>query len=97
MKRHLSANDAEPDIDFALLLAVLVEHWLLIASTAVVAMLAAISYVMFATPIYKGDALLQVEQKSSGVPGLSELNQMFEQESSTASEKIGRASCRERV
>ena len=86
MKRHLSANDAEPDIDFALLLAVLVEHWLLIASTAVVAMLAAISYVMFATPIYKGDALLQVEQKSSGVPGLSELNQMFEQESSTAAE-----------
>ena len=79
VQRQQMARDAEDDIDFANLFGVLRDHWLLIALTAFFAMLLAMVYSHFATPIYKGDALLQVEQKSGGVPGFSELNQMFRQ------------------
>ena len=86
VQRQQMARDAEDDIDFANLFGILRDHWLLIALTAFLAMLVAMVYSHFATPIYKGDALLQVEQKSGGVPGFSELNQMFRQEASTAAE-----------
>ncbi len=78
--------DGDDDIDFGQLIGVVLDNRWLIIITAVLTLALGIIYGMLATPIYKGDALLQIEEKSGGVPGLSELNQMFEQEASAAAE-----------
>ena len=43
-------------------------------------------YALLAQPIYKADALLQVEEKSTGMPALGEMGEMFASESSSAAE-----------
>ncbi|PKM21526.1 MAG: tyrosine-protein kinase [Gammaproteobacteria bacterium HGW-Gammaproteobacteria-14] len=43
---------------------------------------------MSLTPIYRADAMLQVEKRQSGVPGFTELSKMLEQESSVAAETV---------
>src|SRR5690554_4573612 len=69
-----SVNTAQHDddeIDLVRLVGQLIENkWLIIAFTAVFA-LAGVAYALLATPIYKADALLQVEKKSSGMPALA--------------------------
>ncbi|KGD63491.1 tyrosine-protein kinase [Alcanivorax nanhaiticus] len=79
-------NGAHDDIDFGYLFGLLLDNKLLIISTAFLALMLGALYGMLATPIYKGDTLLQIEKKSSGVPGLSELNQIFDQEPSASAE-----------
>lgn len=74
------------EIDFHYLFGLLLDNKWLILFTAVLALCLGLAYGMLATPIYQGDTLLQIEKKSSGVPGLSELNKAFEQESSAAAE-----------
>jgi len=84
-QRH-PANAMDDDIDFGYLFGLLLDNKWLIMGTALLALVLGALYGMFATPIYKGDTLLQIEKKSSGVPGLSELNQIFDQEASAAAE-----------
>ncbi|WP_423941925.1 polysaccharide biosynthesis tyrosine autokinase [Alcanivorax sediminis] len=84
-QRH-PANAMDDDIDFGYLFGLLLDNKWLIIGTALLALVLGVLYGMFATPIYKGDTLLQIEKKSSGVPGLSELNQIFDQEASAAAE-----------
>jgi len=74
-------------IDIGKLLSILVDgKWLLIFVTALF-MAIGIAYALLATPIYKADALVQVEQKNSGVQSLSaDMADMFEQESSAETE-----------
>lgn len=83
-QRQNSAMD--DDIDFGYLFSLLLDNKWLILGTALFALGLGTAYGVVATPIYKGDTLLQIEQKSSGVPGLSELNQIFEQEASASAE-----------
>ncbi|MCK0152850.1 polysaccharide biosynthesis tyrosine autokinase [Alcanivorax sp. S6407] len=83
--RHQN-NATDGDIDFGYLFGILLDNKWLIILTALLALALGTLYGMFATPIYKGDTLLQIEKKSSGVPGLSELNQIFDQEASAAAE-----------
>ena len=85
-QRYQQPQAAEDDIDFGYLFGLLLDNKWLIISTAFFALVLGVFYGMFATPIYKGDTLLQIEKKSSGVPGLSELNQIFDQEASAAAE-----------
>tara|TARA_A100000171_G_C2133481_1_gene148305 strand:+ start:171 stop:2384 length:2214 start_codon:yes stop_codon:yes gene_type:complete len=84
--QHSPTTAMVDDFDFHYLFGLLLDNKWLIASAAALAFTLGLAYGMFATPIYKGDTLLQIEKKSSGVPGLSELNQAFEQESSAAAE-----------
>jgi tyrosine-protein kinase Etk/Wzc len=83
-QRQNSAMD--DDIDFGYLFSLLLDNKWLIIGTALFAFVLGSAYGVVATPIYKGDTLLQIEQKSSGVPGLSELNQIFSQEASASAE-----------
>ncbi|MEH6784681.1 MAG: polysaccharide biosynthesis tyrosine autokinase [Alcanivorax jadensis] len=76
----------DDDIDFGYLFGLLLDNKWLIIGTALFALMLGVTYGRFATPIYKGDTLLQIEKKSGGVPGLSELNQIFEQEPSASAE-----------
>ena len=84
-QRH-PANAMDDDIDLGYLFGLLLDNKWLIICTALLALALGVVYGMFATPIYKGDTLLQLEKKSSGVPGLSELNQIFSEEASAAGE-----------
>lgn len=86
MTQRQQASSGDDDIDFGYLFGILLDNKWLIIMTALLAFGIGALYGMFATPIYKGDTLLQLEKKSSGVPGLSELNNIFEQEPSAAAE-----------
>ncbi|WP_287962697.1 polysaccharide biosynthesis tyrosine autokinase [Alcanivorax sp.] len=86
MTQRQQASGGDDDIDFGYLFGILLDNKWLIIMTALLAFGIGALYGMFATPIYKGDTLLQLEKKSSGVPGLSELNNIFEQEPSAAAE-----------
>ncbi|CAI1767169.1 Tyrosine-protein kinase wzc [Serratia fonticola] len=55
-------NNNHADVDIAKFIATLFDHrWLILAVTSLFCVLS-ITYVLFATPIYKADALVQVEQ-----------------------------------
>lgn len=64
-------------IDLGRLLGLMLDNkWLIIGITSFFA-LAGVAYALCATPIYQADALVQVEQKKSGIPGLSEVTDML--------------------
>mgnify|MGYP003109969309 FL=1 len=76
----------DDEIDLHRLFALLIDAKWLILGTTVLALLLGGLYATFATPIYKADALLQVEKKQGGMAGLEELSQAMGQEQSMAAE-----------
>jgi tyrosine-protein kinase Etk/Wzc len=76
----------DDEIDLHRLLALLIDAKWLILGTTLLALLLGGLYAKFATPIYKADALLQVEKKQGGMAGLEELSQAMGQERSVAAE-----------
>lgn len=81
------SDAANEEIDLGKLLGVLLDaRWFIVAVTFVFAVLG-IAYALLATPIYKADALIQVEQKSSGVSSLvGDVGDIFASESSATTE-----------
>ncbi|MFO8044399.1 MAG: polysaccharide biosynthesis tyrosine autokinase [Halomonas sp.] len=74
------AAPADEAIDFGRLLGLLLDHkWLIIFITAFFAVAGAV-YAMLVTPVYQGDALVQVERRSSISP-LGDVGDVFGQES----------------
>ncbi len=87
-KTSSTKNNSQNDvIDLGKLLGMLIDsRWLIISVTTIFAVLG-IAYALLATPIYKADALLQVEQKSSGMSSLvGDMGDMFSGDSSAATE-----------
>lgn len=80
-------NSAEV-IDLGRLLGLLLDNKWLIAGITTFFALAGVIYVLCATPIYQADALVQVEQKKGGVPGLSEVSEMLGSSDSEAATEI---------
>ncbi len=76
----------DDEIDLHRLFALLIDAKWLILGTTLLALLLGGLYAKFATPIYKADALLQVEKKQGGMAGLEELSQGMGQEQSVAAE-----------
>ncbi|MGF1703700.1 polysaccharide biosynthesis tyrosine autokinase [Photobacterium makurazakiensis] len=82
---QVKQNDAD-EIDLGKLFGILLDNrWSIIAITFVFAILG-IAYALLATPVYKADALIQVEQKSSGMPALGDMGELFASESSSSTE-----------
>ena len=81
------SSDNNDVIDLGKLFGILLDHrWFIIITTFIFAMLG-VSYALLATPIYKTDALIQVEQKSSGMPVLNtDMADLFSSESPAATE-----------
>lgn len=75
------------EIDLGKLFGILVDNvWRISAVTGIFAVFG-IAYALLATPIYKADALIQVEQKSSGMSALvGDMGDMFSSESSATTE-----------
>ena len=79
-------NDAD-EIDLGKLFGILLDaRWSIIAVTFIFAVFG-VGYALLATPVYKADALIQVEQKSSGMSALvGDMGDLFSSESSATTE-----------
>ncbi|WP_298769001.1 polysaccharide biosynthesis tyrosine autokinase [uncultured Shewanella sp.] len=78
--------ESNDEIDLSKLLGALIDHrWMIIAITFF-SMLCGLAYALLATPIYKADALIQIEEKSSGMSGFGNMEDMFGTESSASTE-----------
>ncbi|CAH0527276.1 polysaccharide biosynthesis tyrosine autokinase [Vibrio hippocampi] len=83
-----SNSNSADEIDLGKLFGILLDaKWLIVFVTFLFACLG-VAYALMSTPIYKADALIQVEQKSSGMSSLigEGLGDMFAQESSATTE-----------
>ncbi|MCG3864910.1 MULTISPECIES: polysaccharide biosynthesis tyrosine autokinase [unclassified Photobacterium] len=84
-------NKATPnqsdEIDLGKLFGILVDNrWNIIVITLLFTFIG-IAYALLATPIYKADALIQVEQKSTGMPALGgDMADLFSSESTATTE-----------
>ena len=81
-----SQVDNSDEIDLGKVFGTLLDaKWWIIVTTFVFSVFGVV-YAMLATPVFKADALVQVEEKSAGVPGLSDISDMFASESSADTE-----------
>ncbi|WP_299007665.1 polysaccharide biosynthesis tyrosine autokinase [uncultured Shewanella sp.] len=79
-------SESNDEIDLSKLLGTLIDHrWMIIAITCFF-FLVGVAYALLATPIYKADALIQIEAKSSGMPSFGDMGDMFGSESSATTE-----------
>jgi tyrosine-protein kinase Etk/Wzc len=60
-------------------------RWLILGATMIATILGA-SYALLAEPVYRADAMVQVEEKSTGLPGMSEITEMLGSESAAVTE-----------
>jgi tyrosine-protein kinase Etk/Wzc len=82
-EKNTSSSD---EIDLGKLFGILIDNrWPIIIITFVFAILG-VTYALLATPVYTADALIQVEQKSNGMPALGDMGEMFGSESSATTE-----------
>lgn len=80
---HAAESD---EIDLGRLLGLLLDgKWIIISITFIVALIG-ISYALLSTPVYQANALLQVEEKASGIAGLGEMGDLFSQQSNASAE-----------
>lgn len=83
-----TADTASDEIDLGKLLGILLDAKWLIAGVTFIFAITGVAIALLSTPIYKADALIQIEQKSSG--GISamvgDMGELFSQESSATTE-----------
>jgi len=78
--------DVESHSELGRLWGIILDEKRLIATIVAVFLFAGVLNALFTTPVYKADALLQVEAKSKGMPGLGELTGAFEIDSEAITE-----------
>ncbi len=79
-------DSVEDEIDLSELLGTLIEAKWLISFIAGVFLMVGVFYALIATPIYQADAILQIEEKSGGMPGLGDLSDMLTTDTLAATE-----------
>ncbi|HIM95699.1 MAG TPA: polysaccharide biosynthesis tyrosine autokinase [Gammaproteobacteria bacterium] len=79
-------SGTEDEIDLSELLGTLIEAKWLISIIAGVFLVGGVFYALIATPIYQADAILQIEEKSGGMPGLGDLSDMLTTDALAATE-----------
>lgn len=92
LARQRQGNDQSDDeIDLGYLLAVCLDNkWLIIAVTVLITTLG-LMYAVLATPVYRADALLQVEQRQTSLGGMEMQLMGQEQTASTTQSEILRS------
>jgi tyrosine-protein kinase Etk/Wzc len=85
-QQSLPSSDAD-EIDLGKLFGILLDaRWTIVAVTFIFAIFS-VGYALLATPVYKADALIQVEQKTGGMSALvGDMGDMFSSESSATTE-----------
>lgn len=85
-KIKVNQQSTSDEIDLPRLFGMLLDKkWFIVAITMCFTFVGII-YALMATPIYKADALVQIEQKSAGMPAFEELGEMFASESDAVTE-----------
>lgn len=69
------AQDENDEIDLRQLLGTLIDHKWWIAGITGAFFIASVAYALLATPIYRADAIVQVESKVPSLPGLADISQ----------------------
>lgn len=88
MTTRQTFSPRDDDIDLRAILGTLLDHkWLIIAVTGLFTV-ASVGYALLATPIYRASAIVQVEQKMPGLPGLDDLAQTLGTSTSQAVTEI---------
>ncbi|MGX5913501.1 polysaccharide biosynthesis tyrosine autokinase [Aliidiomarina sp. Khilg15.8] len=86
IKKTAASADNHDEIDLGRLFGTLLDFkWWIIGCTVAAGIIGFV-YATLTNPIYRADAMLQVEEKSSGLAGMGELGEMFSQESSAVTE-----------
>ncbi|KAF1017381.1 MAG: Tyrosine-protein kinase wzc [Stenotrophomonas maltophilia] len=70
-----AATEGSDDIDLRQLLGTLIDHKWWIAGFTSAFFVAAVAYALLATPIYRADAIVQVESKVPALPDLADISQ----------------------
>ena len=78
----------EDEIDLSQIFGMLLENRLLIASITGLFFLLAVFYSLLSSPVYKVDAVIQIEQQQSALGGMDELDTLLGGESSSADTEI---------
>jgi tyrosine-protein kinase Etk/Wzc len=76
----------DDEIDLLALFATLWDQIWLITATTAVFMVIGVAYALVASPVYKANAIVQVEEKSPSLPGMSDVTSMFGSESDAITE-----------
>ena len=76
----------DDEIDLRQLFGMLLDGRYIIATAVALVAIIALIYVFLATPIYKANGIIQVEDNAPGVPGLDDMAEIFASESSSATE-----------
>lgn len=79
-------EDSSNEIDLLSLVGTLIDHKLLIAMVAGAFMVAGAAYAVLSTPVYRANALVQVEAKKNDMLGFSNISSMLGQESPSVTE-----------
>lgn len=83
---HSKTQQNNDEVDLLSTFGSLWDAKLLIISITFACTMLGLIYALLATPIYRANALIQVEKKSSGLPGMSEVSEMFGGESASGTE-----------
>jgi tyrosine-protein kinase Etk/Wzc len=83
---NTSRQQQDGDIDLLALFGTLWESKALIAAVTAAFILLGVSYSLLSTPVYSANAIIQVEEKSPGLPGMSDVTEMFGGESAAITE-----------
>ncbi|MCB1965439.1 polysaccharide biosynthesis tyrosine autokinase [Accumulibacter sp.] len=81
-----SPEDEEEGLALGEIVAVLMDYRWLIAAVSLFALLLGLAWVFIATPVYRADGLLQVEEKSSGIGALKDLAPLLGDETTASAE-----------
>ena len=84
--RTLSSETDTDEIDIRDMVALLVDEWRWITSITLAAIILATAYAFLVTPVYRTNALMQVEEKEAGIGGIEELSSMLSGETPTDAE-----------
>ncbi len=79
-------EQANDEIDLLALFGTLWDSKTLILGVTAVFMVLGVAYALLATPIYQATAIIQVEEKQPGLPGMSDITEMLGSESEAITE-----------
>ena len=81
-----NSPSSHDEIDLGKLLGSLLDNRFKIIAITCLFSVAGAGYALLSTPVYKADALIQVEEKSSGMPALGDMGELFASKSSSSAE-----------
>ncbi len=84
--QQIQSDDENEGLAVGEIIVVVMEHRWLVAGITSLALLLGLAWTFVSKPVYKADALIQVEEKSSGMSALKELQPLLDDNTTVAAE-----------